>query len=59
MLQNTQFNTTNQNDYSQYLRTSAYNQQVQNQNARASHSNNLTNNLFNLAGAGLGMGRPK
>jgi len=58
MLQNQQFNAQNMNTYNQYLRTAAYNQQVQNQNAQASYSNNLTNNLFNLAGAGLGMGRP-
>ena len=56
-LQNTQFNTQNQNDYNQYLKMSDYNQQVQNQNARSAHSNNMSNNLFNLAGGFFGMGK--
>jgi len=56
-LQNTQFNTQNQNDYNQYLKMANYNQQVQNQNAKASYRNNMTNNLFGLAGGFLGMGK--
>ena len=56
-LQNTQFNTQNQNDYNQYLKQAQYNQQVQNQNARAAHRNNMSNNLFNLAGGFFGMGK--
>jgi hypothetical protein len=35
-----------------------YNQQVQNQNALASYRNNSeSNNLFNLAGSFLGLGK--
>lgn len=56
-LANQQFNTQAQNDYSQYLKTANYNQAVQNQNAQGAHSNNLSNNLFNLAGGFFGMGR--
>jgi len=56
-LQNTQFNTQNQNDYNQYLKMANYNQQVQNQNAKASYGNNMSNNLFGLAGGFLGMGK--
>jgi len=56
-LQNSQFNTQNQNDYNQYLKTSAYNQQVQNQNASGSWGNNMSNNLFNIGGAFLGMNK--
>tara|TARA_R100001530_G_C4291025_1_gene148006 strand:- start:197 stop:991 length:795 start_codon:yes stop_codon:yes gene_type:complete len=54
-LQNSQFNVQNENDYNQYLKTSAYNQQVQNQNATGSWANNMSNNLFNIGGAFLGM----
>tara|TARA_R110000744_G_scaffold374610_1_gene487501 strand:+ start:495 stop:1391 length:897 start_codon:yes stop_codon:yes gene_type:complete len=58
-LQNTQFNTQNQNDYNQYLKMSSYNQQVQNQNAKGSWGNNMSNNLFGLAGGFFGMGKTK
>ena len=56
-LSNQQFNTQNQNDYNQYLKMANYNQQVQNQNAKASYRNNMSNNLFGLAGGFLGMGK--
>jgi hypothetical protein len=57
-LQNQQFNAQNQNTYNQYLKMADYNQQVQNQNALASYRNNSeSNNLFNLAGSFLGLGK--
>ena len=56
-LANQQFNTQNQNTYNQYLKTSQYNQQVQNQNATGSWGNNMSNNLFNLGGSFLGMNK--
>jgi len=56
-LANQQFNTQNQNTYNQYLKTSQYNQQVQNQNAQSSWRNNMSNNLFNLGGSFLGMNK--
>lgn len=56
-LANQQFNTQNQNTYNQYLKQSQYNQQVQNQNAKSSWSNNMSNNLFNLGGSFLGMNK--
>jgi len=56
-LQNQQFNAQNQNTYNQYLKMADYNQQVQNQNALASYRNSQSNNLFNLAGSFLGLGK--
>ncbi len=56
-LQNQQFNAQQSNDYNQYLKMARYNQQVQNQNAKASYRNNISNNLFGLAGGFLGMGK--
>ena len=53
-LQNAQVNAQNQNTYNQYLKTSNYNQAVQNQNAQSSWGNNMTNNLFGLAGSFFG-----
>tara|TARA_R100001443_G_scaffold256_2_gene1000 strand:+ start:6773 stop:7630 length:858 start_codon:yes stop_codon:yes gene_type:complete len=55
-LQNEQFNTQSRNDYRQYLKTANYNQTLQNQNAASAWRNNLSNNLFNLAGSAFGMG---
>ena len=54
-LSNQQFNAQNQNIYNQYLRMAQYNQARANQDAQQAYSNNMTNNLFNIASAGLGM----
>ena len=50
------FNAQQSNDYNQYLKMANYNQQVQNQNAKSSYYNNLSNNLFGLAGGFIGGG---
>lgn len=54
-LQNQQFNAQQSNEYNQYLKMAKYNQQVQNQNAKSSYYNNLSNNLFGLGGSLLGL----
>tara|TARA_R100001015_G_C4635054_1_gene203299 strand:+ start:3912 stop:4883 length:972 start_codon:yes stop_codon:yes gene_type:complete len=56
-LQNEQFNTQNMNTYNQQRTMAEYNQAVQNQNAQAAYRNSQSNNLFNLAGSFLGLGR--
>ena len=56
-LQNNQFNTQNENTYNQQLKMAEYNQAVQNQNARAAYGQSQSNNMFNLAGSFLGLGR--
>jgi hypothetical protein len=56
-LQNNQFNTQNENTYNQQKVMAEYNQARQNQNAQASYNQSQTNNMFNLAGSLLGMGR--
>ena len=56
-LQNQQFNTQNENTYNQQLKMAEYNQAVQNQNARAAYGQSQSNNMFNLAGTFLGLGR--
>ena len=48
------FNAEQSNNYNQYLKMAQYNQNMQNQNARSAWQNNISNNLFNLAGAGIG-----
>ena len=56
-LQNEQFNTQNMNTYNQQRVMAEYNQAVQNQNAQAAYRNSQSNNLFNLAGSFLGLGK--
>tara|TARA_R100001510_G_scaffold17481_1_gene14771 strand:+ start:3183 stop:4151 length:969 start_codon:yes stop_codon:yes gene_type:complete len=56
-LQNNQFNAQNMNTYNQQRVMAEYNQQVQNRNAQAAYRNSQSNNLFNLAGSFLGLGK--
>ena len=56
-LQNEQFNAQNMNTYNQQRVMAEYNQAVQNQNAQAAYRNSQSNNLFNLAGSFLGLGK--
>ena len=48
-LQNQQFNANQQNTYNQYLRTSRYNQDLQNMNAGSAYNNSLMNMAMTAA----------
>tara|TARA_R100001443_G_scaffold35061_1_gene48823 strand:+ start:544 stop:1299 length:756 start_codon:yes stop_codon:yes gene_type:complete len=54
-LQNDQFNAQNQNQYNQYLRTSAYNQAVGNMDRQQAHRQGWTDMFSGLGGSLLGM----
>jgi hypothetical protein len=53
-LQNTQFNTESENSYNQYLKTSAYNQDIQNQNTKTDRWGNLLSFAGGVAGMMVG-----
>jgi len=53
-LQNNQNNMQSENQYNQYLKTSAYNQDVQNQNTKTDRQGNLLSAVGGVAGAVAG-----
>jgi len=53
-LQNNQFNTQANNQYQQYLKTSAYNQSSDNNANKFAHNQAQANNWSNLGGTLLG-----
>jgi len=53
-LQTNMENTRSQNQYNQYLKTSGYNQMVDNQSAQANWRSGMTNSLMGIAGFGAG-----